>query len=173
MKIVLAAGFIMMTFGTKVTSTQRDKPEWMDMKQLSVEMKAGRKPVIIDLYTTWCYWCKVMDKKTYANSKVADYINEHFYPVKLDAETKESVNWNEKDFNYNVGYKVNDFALFLTSGQLAFPSTVIIPDKLSQPVAIAGFLEPKEIEPILKYFGEGAYRAKSYEAYKLTFKSTW
>ena len=27
-------------------------------------------------------------------------------------------------------------------------------------VSIPGFLEPKEIEPILKYFGEGAYKTK-------------
>lgn len=157
----------------KVTPTGHDKLDWMNMNELSVKMKSENKPVLIDLYTNWCYWCKVMDKKTYSNSKVISYINDHFYPVKFNAESKEMVQWKDKQYNYNDSYKINDFALYVTAGQPGFPTTVIFPDEKSDPVAISGFLEPKEIEPILKYFGEGAYKTENYNVFKSTFKASW
>ncbi len=172
MKIILAACLFFLS-SAKVNPTLRDKLDWMDINQLPAQLETQSRPVIIDLYTNWCYWCKVMDKKTYSNSKVIEYITDNFYAAKLDAESKDIVYWKEKEYNYNNNYKINEFALYATSGQLGFPATIIIPDTHSEPISIPGFLEPKEIEPILKYFGEGKYKTQSYIVFKSTFKSTW
>src|SRR5450432_3731959 len=111
-----------------------DKPEpkpgkliWMTLKEEQEAMLAEKRPILIDLYTDWCGWCKVMDKKTYSNSKVIAYLQQNFYTVKLNAETKETVNWNEKAYNFNDANRTNDFALFLTYGRLSYPTTVIMP----------------------------------------------
>ncbi len=165
--------FLISLSSSKVTPSTHDKLAWIDIDQLNVKMKSESKPILIDLYTNWCYWCKVMDKKTYTNSKVISYINEHFYPVKFDAESKEIIKWKNKDYSYNEIYKVSDFTLYVTNGQPGFPTTVIVPDEKSDPVAISGFMEPKELEPILKYFGEEAYKKQDYNSFKSTFKSTW
>lgn len=172
MKIVLAACFLFLT-SAKVNPTHREKLSWMDVNEVRSQMVTEVKPVLIDLYTNWCYWCKVMDKKTYTNEKVIQYISDHFYPVKLNAESKDTVYWGNKAYSYNDNYKVNDFALYATSGQVGFPTTIIFTDDHTEPVAIPGFLEPKEIEPILKYFGEGAYKTQSFVLFKSAFKSTW
>jgi thioredoxin-related protein len=150
-----------------------DKVKWLNMDEVNIKLKEENKPVLIDLYTDWCYWCKVMDKKTYNNSKVIDYINEHFYSAKVNAEGKSSVTWRDKTYNYNSKYQINDFALYVTYGQTSFPTTVIIADENSQPIPVAGYLEPKELEPILKYFGEGAYKTMNYPQFEKTFKPSW
>ena len=172
MKIALAACFLILT-SAKVNPTHREKLEWMDINEMHLQMANEVRPVLIDLYTNWCYWCKVMDKKTYNNEKVIQYISEHFYPVKLNAESKDTVYWKGKSYSYNYNYKINDFALYATSGQVGFPATIIVPDEHSEPISIPGFLEPKEIEPILKYFGDGTYKTQSFVVFKATFKSTW
>lgn len=169
----ILVGFVFVLCSFKVTLTTHDKLPWMNMSELKQKMKSDPKPALIDLYTNWCYWCKVMDKKTYTNSKVISYINDHFYPVKLDAETKNIIDWKDKSYSYNENYKVNDFTMYVTSGQPGFPTTVIFTDDHSEPISIQGFLEPKEMEPILKYFGEGAYKTESFEVFKTTFKSSW
>jgi len=44
------------------------------------------KYIFVDAYTEWCGWCKVMDKKTFTDPAVIDFMNEHFVPVKIDFE---------------------------------------------------------------------------------------
>jgi thioredoxin-related protein len=150
-----------------------EKIQWLKIDDISAKVKEQSKPVLIDLYADWCYWCKVMDKKTYSNSKVIAYINEHFYSAKVNAEMKDNVSWKDKTYKYNSKYQINDFSLFLTYGRASFPTTVIIADEQSAPIPIAGYMEPKELEPILKYFGEGAYKTMNFKEFEKTFKSSW
>ncbi len=150
-----------------------EKVLWLKLDEVAAKVKEQSKPVLIDLYTDWCYWCKVMDKKTYSKSKVISYINEHFYCSRINAESKEVFNWNEKNYNYNAYYKVNNFAMYITSGQLSFPTTVIIPEENAAPIPVSGFMEPKELELILRYFGDGDYKTKTFPEYQKTFRSSW
>ena len=166
--------FFLFSFSVvKVTPTSHEKLDWLNMEDLPTKMKEAPKPVLIDLYTNWCGWCKVMDDKTYRNEKVVAYIKDHFYAVKLDAQSKQVVDWKNRSFSYNPGYQVNDFALFVTAGNPGFPTTVIVPDEKSPPLAVPGYLDAEEMEPVLKYFGEGAYRTESYSEFKSNFKASW
>ncbi len=172
MKLILLT-FTMLINSHQNTDRVAEKVQWMDLSLAQEKLETDPRPIIIDLYTDWCYWCKVMDKKTYANKNVARYMTENFYSVKVNAETRQAIRWKNHDFEYNVTNKCNDFALFATQGQLAFPTTVIIPDASMAPIAIPGYVGPKELEPILKYFASGAYKKEKFETYQAAFKTTW
>jgi len=166
--------FCLVIFSSATLKSGSNKEiNWINFGDISAKVKEQSKPVIIDLYTDWCHWCKVMDRKTYGNSKVIEYLNEHFYSAKINAETKDTISWKNKLYKYNDKYRINDFTLFLTYGRAAFPTTVIIADEKSAPIPIAGYMDPKQLEPILKYFGEGAYKTMNYPAFEKSFKSTW
>lgn len=151
----------------------KEKIQWMTIEEASVKMKEEPRPIIIDVYAKWCYWCKVMDKKTYSNGKVIDYINKNFYPVKFDAESKQTVNWESRDFSFNPEIKVNEFSLYMTSGDLSFPTTVIYTSAGEAPAAIPGYMSPDEMEPVLKYFGEEIYREQGFQEFLKNFKKDW
>lgn len=151
----------------------RERIQWLSIEQANLKMKEDPRPVIIDLYAKWCYWCKVMDKKTYNNQKVVEYINQKFYPVKLDAETKERIQWRNREFDYNKDVNMNEFSLFLTNGQLSFPTTVIYTSANEAPATVPGFMSPDEIEPILKYFGEKHYKTQTFQDFLKGFKKSW
>ncbi len=42
--------------------------------------------VLVDLYTDWCGWCKKLDKDTYANPQVAQFVASRFVTVRMNAE---------------------------------------------------------------------------------------
>jgi uncharacterized protein YyaL (SSP411 family) len=159
-----------------VFSSARQPPaagvDWMTVEDAAGKLQKEKRPILIDLYTSWCGWCKQMDKKTYSNQKVAEYLGEKFYTVKVDAETKATITWNGRTYRFSPEYKSNEFALYLTHGRLEFPTTIIIPPG-GEPQAIPGYMEPKELELLVKYFGEGKDGKVSFDDYQKNFKATW
>jgi thioredoxin-related protein len=155
------------------TSTKKEKVQWLTVAELQAAYSKNPKPILVDVYTSWCGWCKVMDRETHAKENVAASINEHYYAVKLDAESKESFEWNGKKYEYNVQNKANDLAGYLLYGQMSFPTTVFLPALDAQPAPMAGYLKPAELEAPLKFFGDGDYKTKKYPEFMNSFKPSW
>lgn len=160
-------------FLTPPLLTEPAKITWMTLEQAEQAAIREPRPILVDLYTDWCGWCKVMDKKTYANNKVAEYLSARFYNVKLNAESREAFTWAGRKYTFNDRYNANDIALFLTSGRLSYPTTVVIPTYGSTPQAVAGYLKPADIEIFLKFFGDGRYGKERFELYRKRFKPSW
>ncbi len=170
--VILLGSLTVFSFGHKPTE-KTEKTKWMTLKEASDSLKKEKRPILVDLYTDWCGWCKVMDKKTYAHKQVSEYLGQKFYAVKIDAESKKAIEWNGKSYPFNAEYRTNEFALYLTQGQLSYPTTVIIPVDGTAPQAIPGYLEPKDFEMIVKYFGEGHYGKTSFDQFQKSFKPSW
>src|SRR5690242_21519635 len=74
---------------------------WMTIEEALEKSKSEKRKIFVDVYTDWCGWCKVMDRETFADPEVAKVLNEKFYAVKLNAETKkEDVTINGATFKF-------------------------------------------------------------------------
>jgi thioredoxin-related protein len=172
--MLLAISAFILTFSNAERPVERaEKLKWMTLQEAEQAMTKEKRPILIDLYTDWCGWCKVMDKKTYANKAVIAYLQEKFYPVKLNAETREIVKWGNKTYHLSNDNRTNDFAVYLTYGRLSYPTTVIIPPDNSGPQPVPGYHEPKEFELIVRYFGDDKYGKVPFEEYQKNFKPSW
>lgn len=155
------------------TTPKKEKIKWLTLSELAEAYGKQPKPIIIDVYTSWCGWCKLMDKQTYSNEKVVSYINENYYAVKFNAETKDSVELAGKKYGFNTVYKANDLAVYLLFGQMGYPTTVLLSSIDAQPAPLSGFLKPAELEPPLKFFGDGTYKTTKFPDYMRSFVTNW
>jgi thioredoxin-related protein len=144
--------------------------KWQTTEDVTNKWNNTKKPIIIDIYTTWCHYCKVMDKKTYANDSIATYINKNFYAIKLNAESKTPISWMGKTYNYSNLYKINEITLELTKGHIVYPTTVIIP-VTGEPQYIGGALSVTELEAILKYYGENFNKTIDWTSFLKSYKA--
>mgnify|MGYP000867311363 FL=1 len=161
--------FVLLSFNVP----RNEKIQWLTIEELQKEYQKKPKPILIDIYTKWCGWCKVMDKETYTNDLVANYITENYYAVKFDAESKDSVEWNGKKYGYNPAARSNELAIYLLSGRMSYPTTIFIPELTGRPASLAGYLKPNQIESVLKYFNKNTYKSIDYTEFMKTFKSSW
>ncbi len=132
----------------------KEKVKWVSFAEMEKLYAQQPKPIIVDLYTNWCGWCKEMDRTTYSNAKVAAYINEHYYAVKYNAESKDSVAFNKIKYGFNTIAKTNDLALFLSFGDRSYPNTIFLENINAKPAPLSGYMKPKEMEAPLRYFVE-------------------
>ena len=55
------------------------------------EAKQLDKPLLISIGYSSCHWCHVMEHESFVNEKIAEYMNEHFYCIKVDREERPDV----------------------------------------------------------------------------------
>ncbi|HRP90651.1 MAG TPA: DUF255 domain-containing protein [Edaphocola sp.] len=157
---------------TKVLSVS-DEIQWISLSELEQKLKKEPRMILFDFYTTWCGWCKVMDKKTYSNKQLAKYINKNYYAVKFNAESKEALEFRGKQFEFKPEYKAHTFAVELMNGQMSYPSTVFVAPDFKMINPVAGYLRIDQMEGIVKYFIEAYPKNTDWNDFQKNFKAEW
>jgi thioredoxin-related protein len=143
---------------------------WMTLDEVQVAMRKQPKKVLIDFYTGWCGWCKVMDRKTYSNPEIIKYVNDKFYAVKFDAERKDTVAFLNKEYGFQPEIRANGFAALLLGSQMSYPTTVFMMENFQNPQAVPGYQAVPQMEGVLKYLGENRYQSQKWDEYQKEFK---
>lgn len=147
--------------------------KWVSFEKAVELNKKNPKPLLIDVYTDWCGWCKKMDQTTYKNDVLVEYINENFHAVKLDGEGKKDIVYNGHTFKFKQQgrQKYNEFAAALLNGKLSYPSTVFMNKKLELLDKIPGYLDTKLMEKVVTFFATEKYKTDKWEDFVKNFKS--
>lgn len=73
------------------------------------------KPIIISIGYSSCHWCHVMERESYADTEVADFMNRYFIAVKVDREERPDIDQIYMDavmlITGSGGWPLNAFAL--------------------------------------------------------------
>lgn len=65
--------------------------DWAPSFEAAMERaRSERKFVMVDFYTTWCHWCRVLDQKTYSTPEV-QALSERIVSVKVDADKRKEI----------------------------------------------------------------------------------
>ncbi|MDR3678768.1 MAG: DUF255 domain-containing protein [Flavipsychrobacter sp.] len=159
--------------GDKDKKEDNSEIHWLTLDELQVKMKEQPRKVYIDIYTDWCGWCKVMEKKTFTNPSVIKYFNNNFYAVRLNAERKDTLMFAGKMYYYDANAKANTLAVELMRGSMSFPTSIFMLEDFQNPQPVPGYLEVGNIEKISKYFGDNTFKHVSWPEYDKSFKPSW
>ncbi|HZD12075.1 MAG TPA: DUF255 domain-containing protein, partial [Candidatus Binatus sp.] len=104
--------------------------KWQDWNRASFERaKAEGKPILLDIFGSWCHWCHVMDRTSYSDPSVADLVNKNFVPVRVDTDKRPDVNRR-----YNMG---------------GWPSTVFL-DSEGKVITGGTYIPPQQMREVLR-----------------------
>ena len=137
---------------------------WVTFEEALELQKKNPKKIMMDVYTNWCGPCKMLDKNTFHNKDVVEYVNKNFYAVKFNAEGNSVVNYQGAEFK-NTGYKeelknrrngVHQLSRHL--GVRAYPTIVYFDEEGNVIQPISGYMKPQQLELYLKLFQSNAYK---------------
>jgi len=132
--------------GSSATNQTDGKLTWMDFAEGYEKAKSENKILLVDAYTDWCSWCKVMDRETYTNAQVIAVLNNEFVCVKFNPEVEKK----HKFGAYNLSS--NELLYWLANGQPGgYPTSYFIfnPAKNDKRAAQAGYLPPDQFLNLL------------------------
>lgn len=173
-------GFLLLFFSLSLSFSSfhlehTEKPQetqglvkWLTWEEAMEKFEKEERKIFVDVYTEWCKWCKTMDTATFDKPHIAEYLNEHYYPVKFDAEHKEDIIFNGKTFKFVKGGRrgFHSLAAEITRGRLSFPTSVFLDENLQVIQPIPGFKDADTFEQIMTYFAENEHKKTPWETYK-------
>jgi thiol:disulfide interchange protein len=95
----------------------------------TAEAKPSGLPILMDFNASWCPPCRMMDEVTWPDEKLAQLVNAHFIPVKVDVDA-------ETDLARKYGVASIPTLLVVRNGQTLWQHT--------------GYMDPGELAEALK-----------------------
>jgi len=149
--VCLSLLFVSTLISQKSAPVQSEHIVWIDLEKANMLAQQNAKPILIDVYTDWCKWCKVMDETTFEDPEIIKYVNQHFYPVKLNAEHRSKIEFKGKTYEY-VQKGANMIIGELLGNRPSYPSLVLMDEKLESKQVLKGYQKEAQLLPqLLQY----------------------
>ncbi|APY10215.1 thioredoxin family protein [Seonamhaeicola sp. S2-3] len=153
---------------------------WVTLEEAIELQKKTPKKIMMDVYTNWCGPCKMLDRNTFHNKDVVDYVNQHYYAVKFNAEGNEEINYEGKTFtnpNYNpelANRRNSPHELSRYFQIQAYPTIVFLDEEGKLIFPLRGYQTPPQLELYLKMFKDDKHKEmdtqEKFNAYYKAFK---
>ncbi len=95
------------------------------------QARQENKPVFLSIGYSTCHWCHVMERESFEDEEIAQFMNEHFVAIKVDREELPDVDAVYMDF------------LQITTGQGGWPMNLFL-TPAKRPLYASTYLPPRD-----------------------------
>ena len=136
---------------------QNEKINWIGFEELEDSLEIETRPVLVYFYTDWCVYCKKMDRNAFKDPEVVSSLNKNFYPVKMNAESLENIEFDGQIFiNEQARSKrngIHQIPLLLASREkkpISFPVVMILDEYFRIKIKSHDYLTSEKMKILIK-----------------------
>ncbi|NNE14548.1 MAG: thioredoxin family protein [Saprospiraceae bacterium] len=138
--------------------TQNTEPlritQFKDLDSLLIEEP---KPIAIFIHTDWCKYCKNMAQTTFKNQAVINTLNENFYFISFNGESKDDIEFNNQTYKYqpsgrSSGIHKLAIEIGMVDGEVSYPTFVVLDPNYEILFQYNAFLSGLEMLDVLNRF---------------------
>lgn len=157
----------------KVKTSKAAEIEWLTWDEATKRMEKEPRKLMIDVYTSWCGWCKRMDATTMKDPTIVQLLSDKYYAVKMDGEYKKDILFKGRTYKFVAkgrrGY--HELPAELMQGKMSYPTLVFLDENYGIIQPLPGYQQARQLEPILSYFGGDFYKNTAWDSFQKTYKS--
>ena len=145
---VLIVGFFTISgvvMPQSIRASAAENIKWHPYKEGMALGRDLKKKILISFHADWCGYCKKMDRETFKNKAVAQFMNDNFIAVKVNSD---------RENNIASRYRVK-----------GLPSTWFITENGERISNLPGFVPPDLFINILKYIQTDSYKKMSFRKF--------
>ena len=151
--------------------------KWYDIEEIVLLNIESPRKIFVYVYSDNCGWCTRMEKNTFSNPVISEYINENYYPVKLNSGIRKDITLGERTYKFippNVSEHTpayHELVATLLKGRLAYPAMAFINEKMAYLGVEMGYKDPVNMEKWLHFIAEDAFlKYANFEEFATEFK---
>lgn len=133
------------------------KLAWLAFDAATELAAKQRKHLVVDIYTTWCGWCKVMDRQTYGDPQVSAYLTENFVLAKVNGESSAKLHWKGKELTERQFAK--------EVGVSGYPATYFMKPDAELLGGVAGYIKSPDFMTYARYVSTRWYERGNVQEY--------
>lgn len=145
----------------EASQTKNVTPEgitWLSYDEGLARANKEGKHILIDFYTTWCGWCKKMDRSTFQDDAVVDFVSNNMVAIKVNAESPKLVTHGDSQ----ISERILSRDVF---GARGFPTYFFLNPQGKALFKISGYRDATDFLQLVEYVGESHYKSTSFAAF--------
>lgn len=160
MKSILLITALLVAFSNPIQAQVAETEsgmKWYSFEEAHSKAKEEGKMILIFGHADWCPYCRKMRNEVYSDSTVREVIYKHFYPIQLDSESEQMVNFN--------GSEVEEYKLAAYLRLQSLPTHYFMDENWVTLGAQPGFIPAEVFKPMLEYVGTGSYTSMEFDEF--------
>lgn len=154
---VLALGLAVIAWKMRDETAKKSGIEWLSFEDAYAKAIKEKKLMMVDVYTDWCSWCKVMDRETFGHPDIVQFARQKMVMAKMNAESEARLRFQDKELTQRQ--------LARSLGVTGYPTVVFFNERGEVLTNVSGYIPPDEFLPILEYLQGRHYEKMKFDAF--------